>query len=29
MVVDKEINTLINPMHPDIQFVQIAEIDSY
>lgn len=29
VVVDKEINTLINPMHPDIKFVKIAKIERF
>ncbi len=29
VVVDQEINTLINPMHPDIEFVKIARIVSF
>ena len=29
VVVEKETNTLINPMHPDIEFVKIARIVSF
>ena len=28
-VVDKEVNTLINPLHPDIKFVNLANIDKF
>ena len=28
-VVDKEINTLINPLHPDIQFVKLVNIENF
>ncbi len=28
-VVDKEVNTLINPLHPDMKFVKIAKIETF
>lgn len=28
-VVDKEINVLINPLHPDMKYVKVAKIDSF
>jgi len=28
-VVDKEFNTLINPLHPDIQFVTLGKVESF
>ena len=28
-VVDKEVNTLINPLHPDIRFVNLAKIEKF
>ena len=28
-VVDKEINTLINPLHPDIKHVKVAEVEKF
>ena len=28
-VVDKEVNTLVNPLHPDIRHVNVAEIEKF
>ena len=28
-VVDKEINTLINPLHPDIEHVKVAKVEKF
>jgi len=28
-VVEKEVNTLINPLHPDIKFVNLSNIDKF
>jgi RES domain-containing protein len=28
-VVDKEVNTLINPLHPDMEYVNLAEVEKF
>lgn len=28
-VVDQELNTLINPLHPDVKFVQLAKVEKF